>query len=49
MTMLLMPVAIVTIGKMAILARMATIAMVNANIRMGIRGIQLKSAKRLTQ
>ena len=41
-----MPMAIAEMAKMAI---MATIAMANANLCVGIRGIQLKSNKKLAQ
>ena len=49
MTMLLMPMAIAKRAKMAISAKMATIAMAYANFCMGIRGIQLKSTNKLAQ
>ena len=49
MAMLTLSRAIARMAKMAILAIMATIVMANGNFSMAIRGIQLKSMKKLAQ
>ena len=49
LVILITPRAITKMAKMAILAIMATVVMVNGNIIMAIRGIQLKSMKKLGQ
>ena len=49
MAMLMTPMAIAEMAKMAILAIVATIVMVNVNFSMAIRVIQLKSITKLVQ
>ena len=49
MAMLITPRAIAKIDKMAILAIKATIVMDNENFSMAIRGIQLKSMKKIVK
>ena len=49
MAMLMTPMAIAEMAKIAILAIMATIVMANVNFSMAIMGIQLKSIQKLAQ
>ena len=49
MAMLITPRAIAKMNKIAISAIMATVVMDNGNFSMAIRGIQVKSMKKLAQ
>ena len=49
MAMLMTPMAIAGMAKMAIMAIMVTSVMANGNFSMAVRGIQLKGTKKLAQ